>query len=130
VHQQSRWTMDYHPSRLIGAPISAILTIFMSDALPGTTLPVYPGLGQLLIHKQEKHNNYTTVTCFFPDDSRLSISSSLFFIHLFWRESLEKNGACIMLYAGYHFCHPTNTVIALKKHESLSPANGLASSFL
>jgi len=34
------------PSRLIGAPISAIPTIFMLDALPGTTLPFYPGLGQ------------------------------------------------------------------------------------
>ena len=31
---------------LVGAPISAILTIFTPDALPGTTLPIYPGLGQ------------------------------------------------------------------------------------
>ena len=38
--------MDCHPSRLIGAPISVIPTIFMSDALPGTTLPIYPDLGQ------------------------------------------------------------------------------------
>jgi len=34
------------PSRLIGAPTSAISTIFMQDALPYTTLPIYPGLGQ------------------------------------------------------------------------------------
>jgi len=38
--------MDCHPSRLIGAHISAIPTIFTPDALPGTTLPIYPGLGQ------------------------------------------------------------------------------------
>jgi len=41
MHQQSGWTAT--PSRLTGAPISAI---FMPDALPGTTLPIYPGLGQ------------------------------------------------------------------------------------
>ena len=40
--QQSGWTAT--PSRLIGAPISAIPTIFTLDALPGTTLPIYPGL--------------------------------------------------------------------------------------
>ena len=33
-------------SRLIGAPTSAIPTIFMPDTLPSTTLPIYPGLGQ------------------------------------------------------------------------------------
>jgi len=38
--------MDCHPSRLIDAPISAIPTIFTPDALPGTTLPIYRGLGQ------------------------------------------------------------------------------------
>jgi len=38
--------MDSHPSRLTGAPISAIPTIFTLDALPGTILPIYPGLGQ------------------------------------------------------------------------------------
>ena len=38
--------MDCHPSRLIGAPTSAILTIFTQDALPYTTLPFYRGLGQ------------------------------------------------------------------------------------
>jgi len=38
--------MDCHPSRLTGTPISAISTIFMPDALPGTTLPIYPGLGE------------------------------------------------------------------------------------
>jgi len=38
--------MDSHPSRLIGAPISATPTIFTPDALPDTTLPIYPGLGQ------------------------------------------------------------------------------------
>ena len=32
-------------SRLIGAPIAAISTFFMLDALPGTTLPIYLGLG-------------------------------------------------------------------------------------
>jgi len=37
--------MDHHPI-LIGAPTFAIQTIFMPDALPGTTLPIYPGLGQ------------------------------------------------------------------------------------
>jgi len=44
VQQQSGWTAT--PTRLTGAPISAILTIFTPDALPGTTLPIYPGLGQ------------------------------------------------------------------------------------
>jgi len=44
MHQQFRWTAT--PSRLIGAPTSTILTIFTSDALPGTTLPINPGLGQ------------------------------------------------------------------------------------
>ena len=38
--------MDCHPSRLIGTPTSAIPTIFTKDALPYTTLPIYPGLGQ------------------------------------------------------------------------------------
>jgi len=38
--------MDCHPSRLIGAPTSAIPTIFTQNALPYTTLPIYPGLGQ------------------------------------------------------------------------------------
>ena len=38
--------MDCHPSRLIGALISAIPTIFTPDAIPDTTLPIYPGLGQ------------------------------------------------------------------------------------
>jgi len=36
-------SMDYHPSRLIGAPIP---TIFTPDALPGTTFSIYPSLGQ------------------------------------------------------------------------------------
>jgi len=44
MHQQSGWTAI--PSRLIGAPTSAITTIFTQDALPYTTLPIYPGLGQ------------------------------------------------------------------------------------
>jgi len=44
MHQQSGWTVI--PSRLIGAPTSAIPTIFTQDALPYTTLPIYPGLGQ------------------------------------------------------------------------------------
>jgi len=44
MHQQYGWTAT--PSRLIGAPTSTIPTIFMLDALPGTTLPIYPGLGQ------------------------------------------------------------------------------------
>jgi len=38
------WTAT--PSGLIGAPTSAISTIFMLDAIPGTTLPIYLGLGQ------------------------------------------------------------------------------------
>jgi len=38
--------MDSHPTRLIAAPTSTIPTIFMPDALPDTTLPIYPGLGQ------------------------------------------------------------------------------------
>jgi len=38
--------MDCHSSRLTGAPTSAIPNIFMQDALPYTTLPIYPGLGQ------------------------------------------------------------------------------------
>jgi len=42
--QQSGWTAT--PFRLIGAPTSAIPTIFTQDALPYTTLPIYPGLGQ------------------------------------------------------------------------------------
>jgi len=44
MHQQSGWTDT--TSRLIGAPTSAISTIFTPDALPDTTLPIYPGLGQ------------------------------------------------------------------------------------
>jgi len=44
MHQQSGWTAT--PSRLIGAPTSTIPTIFTQDALPYTTLPIYPGLGQ------------------------------------------------------------------------------------
>ena len=44
THQQSRWTAT--PSRLIGATICAIPTIFTPDALPDTTLPIYPVLGQ------------------------------------------------------------------------------------
>jgi len=38
------WTAT--PSRLIDAPIAATPTIFMSDVLPYTTLPIYPGLEQ------------------------------------------------------------------------------------
>jgi len=45
MHQQSGWTATL--SRLIGAPTSAIPTIFTQDALPGTTFPIYPGLGQV-----------------------------------------------------------------------------------
>jgi len=44
MHQQSRLTAT--PSRLIDASTSAIPTIFMLDALPCTTLAIYPGLGQ------------------------------------------------------------------------------------
>jgi len=44
THQQSGWTAT--PSRLIGAPICIIPTIFTPNALPGTTLPIYPGLGE------------------------------------------------------------------------------------
>jgi len=44
MHQQSAWTAT--SSRLIGAPTSTIPTIFTLDALPGTTLPIYSGLGQ------------------------------------------------------------------------------------
>jgi len=46
MHQQSGWTATQ--SRLIGAPTSAVPTMFMLDALPGSTLPIYPGLGQAL----------------------------------------------------------------------------------
>ena len=45
THQQLRWIAT--PSRLIGTPISAIHTIFMPDALSGTTLLIYSGLGQV-----------------------------------------------------------------------------------
>jgi len=38
--------MNCHPIQANWCPISAIPTIFMLDALPGTTLPIYPGLGQ------------------------------------------------------------------------------------
>jgi len=34
------------PNQTNWCPISAIHTIFTPDALPGTTLPIYPGLGQ------------------------------------------------------------------------------------
>jgi len=44
MHQWSRWTAT--PSRVIVAPISAIPSIFMPHALPGTALQIYPGLGQ------------------------------------------------------------------------------------
>jgi len=46
MHQQSGWTAT--PSRLIAAPTSAIPAIFKQDALPYTTLPFYPRLGQAL----------------------------------------------------------------------------------
>jgi len=46
MHQQTGWTAT--PSRLIGAPTSTIPTIFVPDALPDTTLAIYPGLGQAL----------------------------------------------------------------------------------
>jgi len=45
-HTEFYERLDCHPSRLIDALISAIPTIFMPDALPSTTLPIYPGLGQ------------------------------------------------------------------------------------
>jgi len=32
-----------HPTRLIGAPTCTIPSVFMPDALPDTTLPIYPG---------------------------------------------------------------------------------------
>jgi len=38
--------LDATPSCLISALTSIIPTIFMPDALPATTLPIYPGLGQ------------------------------------------------------------------------------------
>jgi len=38
--------MDCHPIQTNWCPISAISTIFMPDALPGTTFLIYPGLGQ------------------------------------------------------------------------------------
>jgi len=38
--------MGATPLRRIGAPTSAICTIFMQDTFLGTTLPIYPGLGQ------------------------------------------------------------------------------------
>jgi len=38
--------MDATPSKLTGALTSAISTIFMLGAVPGTTLPIYPVLGQ------------------------------------------------------------------------------------
>jgi len=38
--------MDCHPIQTNWCPISAIPTIFTPDALPGTTLPIYPALGQ------------------------------------------------------------------------------------
>jgi len=38
--------LDATLSRLIGVPTSIIPTIFMPDALPVATLPIYPGLGQ------------------------------------------------------------------------------------
>ena len=38
--------MDCHPIQTNWCPISANPTIFTSDALPGTTLSIYPGLGQ------------------------------------------------------------------------------------
>jgi len=44
MHQQSAWSAT--TSRLIGAPICAVPTIFVPGALPCTTLPIYPGLVQ------------------------------------------------------------------------------------
>jgi len=40
--------MDCHPIQANRSPTSAILTIFMQDSLPYTTLAIYPGLGQTL----------------------------------------------------------------------------------
>jgi len=38
--------MDCHPIQTNWHPTSAIPSIFTQDALPYTTLPIYPGLGQ------------------------------------------------------------------------------------
>jgi len=38
--------MDCYPIQTNWCPTSAIPTIFMQDALPYITLPIYPGLGQ------------------------------------------------------------------------------------
>jgi len=38
--------MDCHSIQTNWCPTSAIPTIFTPDSLPGTTLPIYPGLGQ------------------------------------------------------------------------------------
>jgi len=64
THQQSGWIATQ--SRLIGAPTSAIPTIFTQDALPYTTLPIYPGLGQApnmlaCISHKNKEIRYNTV---------------------------------------------------------------------
>jgi len=38
--------MDCYPIQTNWCPTSTIPTIFTPDALPDTTLPIYPGLGQ------------------------------------------------------------------------------------
>ena len=38
--------IDCHPTQTNWCPHLCHPTIFMSDALPGTTIPIYPGLGQ------------------------------------------------------------------------------------
>jgi len=74
--------LPYMHSWLIGAPTSSIPTIFMWDALPATTFPIYHGLGQapsmlacitsglLLLWTQHKYhcifqkkNNHSKLMC-------------------------------------------------------------------
>jgi len=78
MHQQSGWTAT--PSRLIGDITSVIPTIFMEDALPYTTFPIYPGLGQalnmlacipggLVISHPPLHQIYTILTVQYNSDN-------------------------------------------------------------
>jgi len=66
-----------HPIWTTGALTSIIPTIFMPDALPATTLPIYPGLGQpapsmqgcipshLVHYKQQQQQSAIQVFCLF-----------------------------------------------------------------
>jgi len=93
MHQQSGWTAT--PSRLIGASTSAIPIIFMPDALPYTTLPIYPGLEQApnmlacipggLVQYVERKRVFLQVCCLSHLMVVVSVSASICLVNELWK---------------------------------------------